>query len=38
VKARKWVVTNQRDGKKFAEKVLDKDGFLHVKGNARRRK
>ena len=33
VKARKWVVANQSDGEKFAEKVLDKDGFLHVKGN-----
>ncbi len=38
VKARKWVVANQRAGKRFAEKVLDKDGFLHVKGKARRRK
>jgi hypothetical protein len=37
-KARKWVAANIRAGEKFAEKVLEKDGFLHVKGNARRRK
>jgi hypothetical protein len=38
VKARKWVVANQRAGKRFAKKVLDKDGFLHVKSKTRRRK
>ena len=36
VKARKWVIANQLAGKKFAAKVLDKDGFLHVKGTSRR--
>jgi hypothetical protein len=38
MKARKWVVANQRAGKKFAEKVLGKDKFLHVKGKAQRRR
>lgn len=38
VKARKWVVANQRAGKKFAGRILDKDGFLHVKSRARCRK
>jgi hypothetical protein len=38
VKARKWVAANIRAGEKFAGKVLDKDGFLHVKGKPRRRK
>lgn len=37
-KARQWVVAAVKDGKKFAEKVLDKDGFIHVKSTTRRRK
>lgn len=37
-KARKWVVANIRAGEKYANKVLDKDGLLHVKGKARRSK
>ncbi len=38
IKARKWIVANQRASKNFTKKVLDKEGFLHVKGRARRRK
>jgi hypothetical protein len=37
VKARQWVAVEQRAGKKLAEKVLDKDGFLQVKAMSRRR-
>jgi hypothetical protein len=37
-KARKWVAANIRAGEKFAIKVLDKDGFLCVKGKFYRRK
>jgi hypothetical protein len=36
--ARRWVIANQLASKKFAEKVLDNDGFIHVKGKSRRRK
>jgi hypothetical protein len=37
-KARKWVVANQRAGESFAEKVLDKDGYLHLEEKPLRRK
>ena len=38
VKARRWVVENQREGEAFAETVLDKDGYLHLEGKPFRRK
>jgi len=37
-KARRWVKENQDAGKKFAAKVLDKDGYLQIKVKSRRRK
>lgn len=37
-KARQWVVAAVKDGEKFAEKVFDKNGFVHVKSTARHRK
>ena len=37
VKARKWIVTNQRTDEKYAAKVLDTDGFLFTKIKSRRR-
>lgn len=37
VKSRKWVIANQMAGKKFEEQVLDKDGFLLIKGKSHRK-
>lgn len=37
VKARKWIVANQRSFEKYAAKVLDADGFLLTKIKSRRR-
>jgi hypothetical protein len=36
--ARRQVNADHRAGERFAEKVLDKDGFLQVEGKSRRRK
>ncbi len=38
LKARKWAKRNQDAGKKFAQKVFDENGNLHVRGKSRRRK
>ena len=38
VKARRWVVENQKEGEAFAKTVLDEDGYLHLEEKPLRRK